>query len=102
MSDLLSSHFSRTLIVFRFIVPLLYVHRELILQKCVCLIEKTFICWFIPDSLIYWLRVLVIVDLLFGEGNGTPLKYCCLENPMDGGAWWAVVHGVARSRTRLK
>ena len=36
-----------------------------------------------------------------GKGNGTPLQYSCLENPMDGGAWWAVVHGVAKSRTRL-
>ena len=36
-----------------------------------------------------------------GEGNGTPLQYTCLENPMDGGAWWAAAHGVARSRTRL-
>ena len=35
------------------------------------------------------------------EGNGTPLQYSCLENPMDGGAWWAAVHGVARSPTRL-
>ena len=32
---------------------------------------------------------------------GTPLQYSCLENPMDGGAWWAAVHGVAKSRTRL-
>ena len=36
-----------------------------------------------------------------GEGNGTPLQYSCLENPMDGGAWKAAVHGVTRSRTRL-
>ena len=36
-----------------------------------------------------------------GEGNGTRLQYSCLENPMDGGAWWAAVHGVAKSRTRL-
>ena len=36
-----------------------------------------------------------------GEGSGTPLQYSCLENPMDGGAWWAAVHGVAKSRTRL-
>ena len=36
-----------------------------------------------------------------GEGNGTPLQYSCLENPMDGGAWWAAVHGVAKSRTWL-
>ena len=39
--------------------------------------------------------------VLFREGNGTPLQYSCLENPMDRGAWWAAVHGVARSRTRL-
>ena len=36
-----------------------------------------------------------------GEGSGTPLQYSCLENPMDGGAWKAAVHGVAKSRTRL-
>ena len=35
------------------------------------------------------------------EGNGTPLQYSCLENPMEGGAWWAAVHGVAEGRTRL-
>ena len=35
------------------------------------------------------------------EGNGTPLQYSCLESPMDRGAWWAAVHGVAKSRTRL-
>ena len=38
---------------------------------------------------------------IVGEGNGTPLQHSCLENPMDGGAWWAAVHGVAKSRTRL-
>ena len=36
-----------------------------------------------------------------GEGNGTPLQYSCLENTMDGGAWWAAVHGVAEGQTRL-
>ena len=36
-----------------------------------------------------------------GEGNGTPLQYSCLENPMDGGAWWAAVYGVTKSQTRL-
>ena len=35
------------------------------------------------------------------EGNGTPLQHSCLENPMDGGAWWAAVHGVTKSQTRL-
>ena len=37
-----------------------------------------------------------------GEGNGNPLQRSCLENPMDGEAWWAAVSGVAQSRTRLK
>ena len=45
--------------------------------------------------LIWWLQG------FNGEGNGTPLQYSCLENPMDGGAWWATVHGVAESQTRL-
>ena len=36
-----------------------------------------------------------------GEGNGNPLQYSCLENPMEGGASWATVHGLAKSRTRL-
>ena len=43
----------------------------------------------------YWLK------LLCGEGGGTPLQYSCLENPMDRGAWWAAVHRVAKSQTRL-
>ena len=38
---------------------------------------------------------------IIGEGNGTPLQYSCLENLMDGGAWWAAVHGVAKIPTRL-
>ena len=36
-----------------------------------------------------------------GEGNGNPLQYSCLQNPMDGGAWQATVHGVAKSQTQL-
>jgi len=38
----------------------------------------------------------------FGKGNGNPLQYSCLENPVDRGAWWAAVHRVAQSRTQLK
>ena len=43
--------------------------------------------------------VLRTATLRYGEGNGTPLQYSCLENPMDGEAWWAAVHGVTKSRT---
>ena len=46
-------------------------------------------------------KVMTNLDSIFGEGDGIPLQYSCLENPMDGGAWWAAVHGVAKSRTRL-
>ena len=42
-----------------------------------------------------------LLEALSGEGDGTSLQYSCLENPMDGGAWWAAVHGVAKSRTQL-
>ena len=45
--------------------------------------------------LLLYARVVLIV----GEGNGTPLQYSCLENPRDGGAWWAAVYGVAQSWT---
>ena len=55
-------------------------------------------------------KACVSIDLIFmtyiyidhlcdREGNGTPLQYSCLENPMDGGAWWAIVRRVAKSRT---
>ena len=44
---------------------------------------------------------LKLLSLEFGEGNGNPLQYSCLENPMDGGAWWAAVHGVAASQAWL-
>ena len=45
--------------------------------------------------------LLVACRVFLGEGTGTPLQYSCLENPMDGGAWQAAVHGVANSRARL-
>ena len=50
----------------------------------------------------YLTKNLLRARLLSREGNGTPLQYSCLENPMDGGAWWAAVHGVAEGRTRLR
>ena len=51
----------------------------------------------------WYLVVLICVSLISsnGEGNGTPLQYSCLENPMDGGAWKAAVHGVTEGQTRL-
>ena len=53
------------------------------------------------DFQVLYLQTSYVLVFLCGEGNGTPLQYSCLDNPMDGGAWWAAVHGVARSRTRL-
>ena len=64
----------------------------------------------LPQKLLACLKIIVLhCCRLFGascmvqpgEGNGTPLQYSCLESPMDGGAWWAVVHGVEKSQTRL-
>ena len=60
-------------------------------------------------TLTRWIFVGKVKSLLFnmllgssyGEGNGTPLQYSCLENPMDGGAWQAAVHGVAKTWARL-
>ena len=45
--------------------------------------------------------ILEKINILTGEGNDNPLQYCCLGNPMDGGAWWAAVRGVEKSRTGL-
>ena len=44
--------------------------------------------------------ILYLLSHQFGQGNGNPLQYSCLENPMDGAVWWDVVHGVAKSWTR--
>ena len=56
------------------------------------------------DSKRYWNKIYVclIAYIAIGEGNGNPLQCSRLENPRDGGAWWAAVYGVAQSRTRLK
>ena len=47
-------------------------------------------------------RVTSLSLSFIGEGNGNPLQCSCLENPRDGGAWWAAIYGIAQSRTRLK
>ena len=50
----------------------------------------------------YFETLLLGTQSFSGEGYGSPLQYSCLENPMDGGAWWAAIYGVTQSRTRLK
>ena len=55
---------------------------------------KSIASYFVECPLIW-----VYLNVLSGEGDGTPLQYSCLENPMDRGAWKAAVHGVAKSRT---
>ena len=50
----------------------------------------------------YFVNEIYPIEPIYGEGNGNPLQCSCLENPRDGGAWWASVSGVAQSRTRLK
>ena len=49
----------------------------------------------------YYLKLKETLVLPLAEDSGTPLQYSCLENPMDGGAWCVVVHGIAKSQTRL-
>ena len=50
----------------------------------------------------FWRQNNQVLKSELGEGNGTLLQYSCLENPRDGGAWWAAICGVTQSRTRLK
>ena len=52
-------------------------------------------------TFVHDLSCLHYLPWIFFEGDGTPLQYSCLENPMDRGAWWAAVHGVAEGRTQL-
>ena len=56
--------------------------------------------WYICDNR----RTFIYMSLSpqIGEGNGNPLQYSCLENPMGRGDWWAAIHGVVKSRTRLR
>ena len=63
--------------------------------------------WWMPYSLYLMVKttrsgLILSRRSCIGEGNGNPLQCSCLENPRDGGAWWAAVYGVAQSRTRLK
>ena len=62
-------------------------------RKTIALIRQTFV------GKVMSLLFNMLSRLVIGEGNGTPLQYSCLENPMDRGAWWAAVHGVVKSWT---
>ena len=72
------------------------------METAIVLVQK-------PLGRINWVNIcktlnpwhLMCTHWVIGEGNGTPLQYSCLENPMGGGAWEAAVHGVTKSRTRL-
>ena len=64
---------------------------------------SAYFLWWNPRwKIIQFKSYIFAILCIFREGNGTPLQYSCLENPMDGGAWWTAVHGVAKSRTRLR
>ena len=89
------------------------IKRKLVDGKMVVVSNFTLTMEIIRVGLPWWLRVKAsacnVGDLSSirglgrspGEGNGNPLQYSCLKNPMDGGAWWATVHRVAKSQTRL-
>ena len=76
-------------------------------QKCAIFraVDETRVChteWSKSEREKQISHIKAYIGNLFGEGNGTPLQYFCLENPMDGGAWWAAISGVAQSRIQLK
>ena len=64
----------------------------------ICVLQlNSFYCIVLTFQISY-----VVSSLVFGEGNDNPLQCSCLENPRDGGAWWAAVYGIAQSQMRLK
>ena len=65
--------------------------RRSVFHMCIYMYVHIYMCVYIY----------IYIFFFFGEGSGTPLQYSCLGNLMDGGAWWAVVHGVSKSRTWL-
>ena len=66
-----------------------------------CTVLSWFMGFYYGIGRISYRQTCQVFYFLAGEGNGTPLQYSCLENPMDGGAWWTAVHGVTKSQTRL-
>ena len=90
---MLRAFYSQLLVLIQIILPMSHKLSFLILLTlCISIFSRQNL----PE-------IFLFVSLyLFREGNGNPLQYSCLENPMDGGAWQAAVHRVAKSRTRLK
>ena len=82
---------------------LLYSYIHFSLPVTICFRNRTFLLHLSRESHmeIRSRRFFFCLTYTDREGNGTPLQYSCLENLMDRGAWWATVHGVAKSRTRL-
>ena len=94
LKSLLQHHGSKASILWHsdfFIVQLS--HSYMTIGKTIALTRRTSV------GKIMSLLFNMLSRLVIGEGNGTPLQYSCLENPMDRGAWWAAVHGVAKSQT---
>ena len=85
-------------VVFPALISLENSHSNIIKMFLILLI---FAFWLFLFIFLFTARQKTAGSIYVGEGNGTPLQYSCLENPMDRGAWWAVVHGVTKSRTWL-
>ena len=96
LKSLLQHHGSKTSILECSVFFMVQIsHSHMTTGKTIALIRGSFI------GKLMSLDFNMLSRLLIGEGNGTPLQYSCLENLMDGEAWWAAVHGVVKSRTRL-
>ena len=84
---------------------LLVLHLTWDLRSLSCAFKEAALILERQQWLVAWSKLLIpcpgIEPGYAGEGNGTPLQYSCLENPIDGAAWWAAVHGVAKSRAGL-
>ena len=96
LKSLLQHHSSKASILWHsalFIIQIL--HPYMTIGKTTALTRRTFV------GKVMSLLFNMLSRLVIGGGNGTPLQYSCLENPMDGGAWLAAVHGVTKSRIRL-
>ena len=104
-----SLHKYPSIFVFKFWGSVLYFLHYICCCESHILLRFSKSYYFTNYNLHLWLLCNIPIDfyilvmyLVIGEGNGNPLQCSCLENPRDGGAWWAAVDGVAQSRTRLK